>query len=692
MRLEQLLHTNQTEDDAMISKLSSKALALCVCLVALAPILAAQTSTQLYSPLDVRGSLTSAGYGPPIDTLAPDVFETLTLELTCPAQNVSAVLSGPLSEGKSGGNLLVDNNILVTVTPLGGTPNPAVNVCAGGVASGTAYGLYNQNCFSSIYEDEAGDVLGVDPDTLVSDGGVPPIEIGSLLIPGAKQMVKIDAVDEGVYLAASTIFLDSNCTENGVTGPTHLNGNPIPQNDPTAPQLTQGFEFDRNAGSLVSFTYDLSRAANDPNGSLTIPSGSTPGVNNQALPPATFRAQYRPYTSFAPSRCLVHFGEVDAQGNPACKLYTMECVVGSDPAAAGANCPVSSLPNERVIDTFDGPEFFLGRVHTPHDGEFSEGFGFLMASETWTGGTCTFDPAATLNEPCPKNLMVSFTGPGNTVGRGTTTHPNSAFITVSGVPEARTSVSIKRSHRSDDEGDDDRKDDDDGVVWVNSTTVPVKFHSVPPYLYDLRGKLAGADTYIAQPIRDITFGVSVASQVPDPADDPISTDTTLFNGDCPVPTPSNPGSPSSRQPAFDPPAVNLSFPGDGLYALHYYAQDCAGTKELKFKKIKGSWTTSFRTRTIGVDTTAPAISIAGHGSAGTHYALGSQGSLSYSCTDNAPGSGVVHCGPQRSGDAFDTASGSMKLDTSTRGTHHITIWAVDRAGNKSSADFTYTVQ
>ncbi|HEY3706699.1 MAG TPA: hypothetical protein VGL22_16670 [Terracidiphilus sp.] len=647
------------------------------------PALAAQTSTELYSPVRVRGSLTSAGYGTPIDTRAPNIFTTLTLELACPAANISAVLSGPLSSGNSGGNLLVDNNVLVTVTPLGGTPGLPVNVCSGGASSGSAYGLYNQNCFQSSYSSQAGNLLGVEPDSLVASSGVPPIDIGNLLIPGEKQMVKIDLTDEGGYLATSTVFLNSNCTEVGVTGPTHLNGNPVTIEN--APSLTQSFNFDRNPGTQVTFTYDLSRTANDAGGTLTVPAGSTPWVNNAAISPAIFNAQFRPYTSFATSRCLIHYGEVDAQGNPACKLYTLECVLGSNPAAAGANCPVSSLPNERMTDTFDGPDFYLSNIHTPNDGTFSEGFGFLMANDVWAGGACAFAPAANLNEPCPQNLMDSFVGPGLTTGRGTTTHPNSTFISVSGVPEPRTSLRMKRGH--DDEGEDD---DDAQTMWINSTTLPVSFHSVSPYLYDLRGKLTGADTYIAQPIRSITFGISPAGQVPDPADNPISNDRTLANGSCPVPTPSSPGSPALRQPAFDPPAVGVAFPGDGLFALHYFAQDCAGTKELQFRKVKGSWTTSFRTRIIGVDTTAPAVSIAG--SPSTHYSIGSHAALSYNCSDSTPGSGIVRCGSQHFAGKSSTGNLSLNLDTKAHGTHHITLWAEDAAGNKSSTQFTYTVQ
>ena len=86
-------------------------------------------------------------------------------------------------------------------------------------------------------------------------------------------------------------------------------------------------------------------------------------------------------TSFATSMCLVHSAEI-LNGQPVCKLFTLECTVGTGSSAAGANCPVSSASNEVLRDVFDGPSFTLGD---------HQGMGFLMASEGWTGGPCTFD-------------------------------------------------------------------------------------------------------------------------------------------------------------------------------------------------------------------------------------------------------------------------------------------------------------
>ena len=59
--------------------------------------------------------------------------------------------------------------------------------------------------------------------------------------------------------------------------------------------------------------------------------------------------------------------------------------------------------------------------------------------------------------------------------------------------------------------------------------------------------------------------------------------------------------------AFTAPGEGVSVPADGNYALHYFAQDCAGTEELQFTKSGGSWSTSFYTFPINVDTVNPVV-------------------------------------------------------------------------------------
>jgi hypothetical protein len=82
------------------------------------------------------------------------------------------------------------------------------------------------------------------------------------------------------------------------------------------------------------------------------------------------------------------------------------------------------------------------------------------------------------------------------------------------------------------------------------------------------------------------------------------------------------------------------------------------------------------------DTTAPTISI-GSPAASAAYPLGTTVPASYSCADEAGGTGLAACqGP--------VASGSP-IDTSAAGPHSFTVTARDNAGNTSSQTVSYTV-
>ncbi len=86
----------------------------------------------------------------------------------------------------------------------------------------------------------------------------------------------------------------------------------------------------------------------------------------------------------------------------------------------------------------------------------------------------------------------------------------------------------------------------------------------------------------------------------------IPTDTVLTNT-VSCPTSATPTLPAAS--VFAPSPQTVSFPADGQYLLHYFAQDCAGTEELKFTQDANlSWSTSFYTVPINIDTVAPTIS------------------------------------------------------------------------------------
>jgi hypothetical protein len=630
------------------------------CMALIVPVLSAQNSIQLFGPVNVRASVNGTSYD------APNTFNSTTLNLTCPA-SPTAVLSS-----LNGGNVLVDNNLQVS------TSSPSVtgptNVCTGGTSDSTSNGT-SQNCFTTAYEGPAGNgqLAGVNPDTLVSTGGVPPIDIHNILASGSNQ-ITISLVDGGGFLASSTVVLNTNCTQSGVAGGGSITGNPIPQSNPTPQQLTQSFAFNTGTNQQVQFTYDLSTSqAAD---TLAIQNGTVPGVEDAAVDPATFQSVYGQNTPFSTSSCLIHSGELLPNGQPACKLFTLECTVGTDPAESGANCPISSAPNELFQDIFDGPSFSLQDISTPNGPTFHEGIGFLMASEPWNGGPCAFDPASGLgNLPCPQNLLASFSGPGVYSSSSYTSHPNSTFIPVTGVPEPLTTVTVANQQPGG---------------WVNKQTPNVTFSSQPPVLSGLtESQLPGVSTLAAAPIQIITYGTAAVGSVPTPGA-PGSVGTPITNPvTCPATIP-----PGGVPPAYTPPVQPVALNADGNYLLYYFAEDCAGTQELKFVKDgTGSWSTSYYTVPINVDTVLPAVSSGPTLSPSSgSYIVGQPVTATYSCTDDR--SGIVTCGASTfSADPAPLSTGplSSPVDTSTPGNKIFTVTAVDAAGNTSSASIGYVV-
>jgi hypothetical protein len=702
-------------------------LALIGCLAAFAPALAAQTTIQLFNAVDTRASESTASYS------TPDTFSTTTLNLTCSTSPIQAILSGPLMNNagtapalsatgalQPGGNLLVDNNIIVTVTPAGGSASAPANACLNGIEA-TGAGLYSQNCWTGSYGSNVSNLIGQDPDTYLLNGqtvdavgGVPEIDLGTslagglgLIAPGSEQQsVTIALTNEGGDLTSSTIFLQTNCTQGGVTGPATVTGNTISTGNTSS--LAQTFNFDTGSGQQVGFVYNLA--------GVTI---FTNNQNNQAIPqtsdvplnPTAFQPDFVQGTSFATSSCLVHTGELLPSGSAACKLYTLECTIGTGAAATGAQCPVSAVANEVVNDLFDGPAFSLQNIYTTFGPTYHEGIGFLMASEEWggnnppnplpspavpdDGGPCVFDTNSGLESlPCPLNLLTSFSGPGSFDGEGETKNPNSTFVSIYGVPEDLTSVSVA-GERSDN--------------WVNTNHPQAHFVSQPPNFshgaFVQNGNklvsLPGAGNFKPSPIESITYGLAPANSLtpPTPIQEPIASDLTVTN---PAAVCSATPLSLNVQPNFAPTPQTLTFDGgtipDGQYLLHYYAEDCAGTRELLFTQAPGtgSWSTNFYTYPVNVDTTPPVVSsIVLSPSASTEpYALGEKVTASYSCSDATTGSGVVLCGintysPEST---YETSVLKSQLNTSSKGTKTFTVTAEDGAGNTSSGSVTYTVK
>jgi uncharacterized repeat protein (TIGR01451 family) len=561
--------------------------------------------------------------------------------------------------------VLVDNYISLQVGELS-----PVNICSG-------------NCFNDTYKTQAsnGTLTGQDPDNFVSTGGVPPIDVSSYFSSGTVQ-AQINLLDTGAsnnqpggYLTSSTLYLVTNCSSNGVSGPGKVTGNPISSSNPTTQQLAQNYSFNSTPNQQVQFTYDLTAAQNA--GTLSIPDQSTPSTADTPFNPAAFPG-YVSGTSFATSNCLLHDGEL-FNGSPACKLYTLTCQVGSNSEQSGALCPTSSQRNELFQVFFDGPAFSLPDVTGTNGLTYHQGVGFLEAADGWGGGSCKFDQnSAIAQQLCPQNILTSFSGPGGYKGGGSGQSPNSTFITVAPVPEPLTIVSVTGIHQPGN--------------WINTHSPTVNFTSTPPALS------SSNNNFVAAPIEMLAYGISPASNVPQPPA-PVLHDTMLTNtGACPAPQGSAPANP------FTSGAQSIPVPADGNYVLHYYAQDCAGTQELKFSQSGGNWSTAFYTFPINVDTVNPVVATgptlspppSTNNGVANSYLVGTAVTATYTCTDNASpivNSGVVTCGTGTfPPGTLSTGTVSTQLTLNTPGPQTFTVNAMDAAGNSATpASVTYQV-
>ncbi len=160
------------------------------------------------------------------------------------------------------------------------------------------------------------------------------------------------------------------------------------------------------------------------------------------------------------------------------------------------------------------------------------------------------------------------------------------------------------------------------------------------------------------------------------------------------PSPSSPTSPTAS--VFAPGVQTLTGLADGNYLLHYFAQDCAGTEELKFTQDNtGSWSTGFYTFPINVDTVAPAFATGPVLSPASlplnSYPVGTPVTVSYSCTDAL--SGVIRCGSHTYAPGTTTNTGILTdaVNTSVLGTRSFSVLAVDAAGNQSTATVNYSI-
>ena len=315
-----------------------RSITIAACLAAATSALFGQTnSIQLFGPTNVRLSQNGAGYG------ANEVtFNSSTVQLSCDASPIVATLaSTPSVPGAVPGNVLVDNFVFLTVTAGDSSTGP-VNVCTGGVDEPAGF----QNCFTTGYESPASAGLspGRIPTTSPARVGFRP-SMSAAVSYRARCRQSSTSVDAGGYLASSSIYLNTNCTQTGVTGPADITGNPISSTNPTPQQLTQTFPFDSTTNQQIQFVYNLAQAQGVAGG-LSITNNTIPNVADSPIDPTIFIPVWVPGTSFATSSCLTHTGELLPSGAAACKLYTLQCAVGTGSNQSGGQCPISQTPNE----------------------------------------------------------------------------------------------------------------------------------------------------------------------------------------------------------------------------------------------------------------------------------------------------------------------------------------------------------
>jgi hypothetical protein len=616
----------------------------------------AQNGVLVLPPVYVAVSSASATPSNPV------TFGTNTVNLTCPATGISAIVS---STSTGTAKVLTDNYITLSVAHGTGPTSTPVNICSGGVVENGG----QQDCFTTGYQAPASEGLltGEDPDgAITAEGGISPIQIGSYLASGVNA-VTLSTVDTGVYLAASSIYLNTNCTQGGVSGTPQVNGNIITTSNPQT--LTQTAPFSTGTNTNVQEVFDLSTAENE--GDLNITPDTFPITTLTPLSLGVWQREYVQGTSFSTANCLLHYGAL-SEGRPACAIYKVVCQVGQGTTPpSGAQCPTSSARNEVFEDVFDGPAFNLPDIHVGNS-TFHQGIGYLMTSDGWTGGACSFDPSSGVaNDFCPFNLLTQFSGAGGYGSKGTTNSSNSSFVTVAPVPEDSTSAHVWFS------GPDPS---------VPSLTVHVDFFSKPPSV-----PLPNND-FVAAPIASVTYGYSLLSEPLPSTLFPVPGDIVVSNTPCPAAVG------DVKATDFYAPEQTITFPGDGQYLLHYFATDCAGTEELKFVKTSGTWSTTFYTTEIDIDTTAPMVvsapallqapaTIKGK----TGYPVGSTLQATYACADAL--SGVQTCGTAAyPGGVRNPSPVVSTLDTSTPGTKTFTVNLKDAANNHGTPQsITYTV-
>jgi hypothetical protein len=638
---------------------------------------------------------------------AGNPVNTASVALSCPASGISAVLS---SSPDGVNNVFQDNTITVTNTipppPTAVQPTTVTvsNVCYGGDTNFqgfTGFPPGTTNCFLAPYEGAAAGLLGSNPDvtqfddsTFLGSFGVQPLDLMNnpgnpnpdsesqsflpILVPGP-QTLTVTLLDAGGDLGSAALHLVSNCTASGVTTGGTVVAPPVDPNNPAS--LVPAFPFNNTNGQHIQFDANYLNSKNTTNfGDNT----TTPQVADTLVTQSSFPALVQG-TSAGPSVCMRFNGELDGNGNPQCKAFTITCTVDNTGTATGTNCPQSTVRNvlfKAVFDSIDTPT-------SQRQIAIGTGPGFLMGTDSWASSntTCTFEAGGPLaNQLCPQDTLTEFIG-GDPGAGGTARSTNSTFIVVQNMPLPFTIPTVKSANFLSCLLP--------GILpcWQKSTTVSLKFFASPA-IYPFFNPLP-ANGFVAARIQTVTLGTNPATAMPAVPDTtyPVPGDQVLSNpGTCPLMVPGGIFAPSTTLTADT--STGQPF-AEGRYILHYFATDCAATEELNFtfkSSTTANWA-SFKTVQLNIDMTPPTINVTNESVNTT--SKGGTVKLTFSCSDptlhdaaNSLGSGVVTCGPFLFFAPANTGSVTSTFKVKTK-TGSIALTATDLAGNSFTTNVPF---
>jgi uncharacterized repeat protein (TIGR01451 family) len=617
-------------------------------------------------------------------------FNSTTLALSCPAGSSAKLSSSPDGVG----NVLVDN--FITVRP-GSNLLPQTDVSQIGNSNVCPANLGNPNdsgqfdCFTSAYQGPAGagNLNGVDPDTITNAGnqplngaagGVPPITLSGFTsnVP-TTPTTTISMLDGGGFVASSSLFLVTQCTPSGVAPGGTVTGNPIDPNVPAT--LTQSFPFDTVNGQNIQFTSNIANAPN------VAPAGTQQVTQDFPIPQALF-FQLVQGTAAAPAVCVRLNSEKDSSGKPMCKGFLVQCWDPNHSKLSGDNCTPNPSAARNLFDftgydSDDAPpgQNYLGVVGSNNTTKSAcrgvstncaqsvigmdapstmlVGPGLLMGGDQWlcspgadltqcqnqvnrstadSPGTTFYSTANCVltgslkNDPCPLNPLTQFKGASDPVHGSTTTGKNSLFIPVVNMPLPFTQTTVAGRN---------------SAGWVQTPAPTATFTSNQANYVAQSGTPAG-NSFVATPPYSVTYGLA---KYTDPALDttfPVPGDQVAYNDPnvnhgfgtplCKITTPP----PSSFTTTSAPFTAAVA---KGIYNLHYFTTDCALSEELLFQPTPtqqsdatANWA-SFRTIAFGVDSGLPTLSCPNPTATAANGWFLSLPSVSCSATDDYSGFG-----------------------------------------------------